>query len=137
MIEFREFESSELEQFYTLPINSNFEKLNNNSMSLQVKVWFQNRRIKWRKHHLEVTQQRLAIIRQHQLPMPANPLNAENHINRNENNPTTSNLLASSPASMDFENTSTGRDTSAAIDSELSICSDSMDSNSKHDVEDL
>lgn len=102
----------------------------------QVKVWFQNRRIKWRKHHLEVTQQRLAIIRQHQLPMAANPSAVDNHINRNEN-PATSNMLASSPASMDFENTSTGRDTSLAIDSELSICSDSMDSNSKHDVEDV
>lgn len=29
-------------------------------------MWFQNRRIKWRKHHLEVTQQRLAAIKQRQ-----------------------------------------------------------------------
>lgn len=40
-------------------------------MHQQVKVWFQNRRIKWRKHHLELTQQKLALIRQHQGPTTA------------------------------------------------------------------
>ncbi|GBP36231.1 Homeobox protein not2 [Eumeta japonica] len=33
--------------------------------NFEVKVWFQNRRIKWRKHHLEVTQQRLAVLQRH------------------------------------------------------------------------
>lgn len=32
----------------------------------QVKVWFQNRRIKSRKQHFEMTQQHLAIARQRQ-----------------------------------------------------------------------
>lgn len=99
----------------------------------QVKVWFQNRRIKWRKHHLEMTQQRLAIIRQNQIP-PPNSANTDEEMKINNamsDKSTTSNMLASSPA------LSTGAETSGAMDSELSICTDSMDSSSVHEVEDL
>lgn len=48
-----------------------------------MKVWFQNRRIKWRKHHLEITQQHLAIARQRQIstqnPIQPPPRNLGQH----------------------------------------------------------
>lgn len=51
---------------------------------------------------------------------------------------TTSNMLASSPGLSDYESPgTTGAETSGALDSELSICTDSMDSSSVHEVEDL
>ncbi|XP_031626028.1 homeobox protein H2.0-like [Contarinia nasturtii] len=90
----------------------------------QVKVWFQNRRIKWRKHHLEVTQQRLAIYRQCQVQ--SSPEN-EARVDGNEKAPS---ILPASPALTDFDSaTTTGNETLGAHDSsELSICTDSMDS---------
>lgn len=103
-----------------------------------MKVWFQNRRIKWRKHHLEMTQQRLAIIRQHQLPITSNT-STNDHLesslprdgggtggtNVNAGN---QNIIVKSIASDATPN---------AIESELSVCTDSMDSNSLHEVDDL
>lgn len=106
---------------------------------MQVKVWFQNRRIKWRKHHLEMTQQRLAIIRQHQGPGTTTNANDEINVgNANSDKSSTSNALAASPALTDYESAAgTGVETSGAIDSELSICTDSMDSCSIQDTDDL
>lgn len=100
-----------------------------------MKVWFQNRRIKWRKCHLEMTQQRLAIIRQCQVPPNANN---ESRVTTNEKS-SSANALAASPALTDFDSATTaGNDTSGARDSsELSICTDSMDSNSNRDIDEL
>lgn len=109
-------------------------------MCQQVKVWFQNRRIKWRKHHLEMTQQRLAIIRQNQIP-PTNSTNTDEQLKSNNvssDKSTTSNMIASSPALSDYESPgTTGAETSGALDSELSVCTDSMDSSSVHEIDDL
>lgn len=73
----------------------------------QVKVWFQNRRIKWRKHHLEVTQQRLALIRQRQMAnggqMPLSSDSKDMDLGSDDN-------LPKSPGSPD-----------------LTVCSDSID----------
>lgn len=72
-----------------------------------MKVWFQNRRIKWRKHHLEITQQRLALIRQRQITNPG--------------------ILPPPPPAP----TSVPQQ-----ESDLSVCTDSMDTSESHDVDD-
>lgn len=93
-------------------------------------MWFQNRRIKWRKHHLEITQQRLAIIRQCQVPPPGANAKVDIRIGGSEKVQTGN---ASSPSLRDFDSaTTTGN---ARDSSDLSICTDSMDSNSNHDVD--
>lgn len=84
-----------------------------------------------------MTQQRLAIIRQCQVQPPNANANAEVRIGEHEKTPV-GNVLASSPALTDFDSGTTGNETSGARDSsELSICTDSMDSDSNHDVDEL
>lgn len=68
-------------------------------------MWFQNRRIKWRKHHLELTQQRLALMRHRQIP-PNAAQDADDGAAGNA-----SNSVA---------------DQAMAPESELSVCDDSM-----------
>lgn len=74
----------------------------------QVKVWFQNRRIKWRKHHLEITQQRLALLRQTQHPND----DAEKFDSSTRNN------------EIDLSQ-------QQQSESDLSVCNDSMDGDSE------
>ncbi|XP_011189034.2 alpha-protein kinase 1 [Zeugodacus cucurbitae] len=114
----------------------------------QVKVWFQNRRIKWRKHHLEITQQRLALLRQTQLPGTAESLSAGIAVgtptlaNNGIQNVNTTNLAndarTSSPISCGVEDPdelskqgeefhSLSRGSHSSSESDLSICNDSLD----------
>lgn len=82
-----------------------------------------------------MTQQRLAIIRQCQTQPPN--ASAEGRINANEKTTPSGHPLATSPALTEFDSaTTTGNETAGARDSsELSICSDSMDSCSNPDID--
>ncbi|XP_058118062.1 homeobox protein Hox-A13-like [Anopheles ziemanni] len=90
----------------------------------QVKVWFQNRRIKWRKHHLEITQQRLAMIRQRQiangLPIGTTP-GPQAHLAQ----------PAQAQGGM-----SGGRMVNQIDSPDLTICTDSMDARSASEGDD-
>nr|XP_014092721.1 homeobox protein goosecoid [Bactrocera oleae] len=117
----------------------------------QVKVWFQNRRIKWRKHHLEITQQRLALLRQTQLPGTAENLSAGIAVGTpilansgipNANTMNSANdARTSSPISCGVEDPdelskqgeefhSLSRGSHSSSESDLSICNDSIDAGS-------
>ncbi|XP_052903587.1 protein disconnected [Anopheles moucheti] len=93
----------------------------------QVKVWFQNRRIKWRKHHLEITQQRLALIRQRQIasgvPIPAGD-GQPHHAQQPQQQ-----MLQQSGMSG-------GRILNTIESPELTICTDSMEARSISDGDD-
>uniref|UniRef100_A0A182Q789 Homeobox domain-containing protein n=1 Tax=Anopheles farauti TaxID=69004 RepID=A0A182Q789_9DIPT len=91
----------------------------------QVKVWFQNRRIKWRKHHLEITQQRLALIRQRQIasgvPLPTGE--SQSHLGQQQQQQQQGGM-------------SGGRMMNGIDSPELTICTDSMDARSVSDGDD-
>lgn len=102
----------------------------------QVKVWFQNRRIKWRKHHLELTQQRLALIRQTQLPGgAATAVAASTTTAASVELPLNAGCSTASPSLLEDDNEDSKQSLSlplrplsrAASESDLSICNDSLD----------
>lgn len=88
-------------------------------------MWFQNRRIKWRKHHLELTQQKLALIRQHHGPgggggTPTAALDG-NHVAN----------VAITPLSHAIKNEQPQQCGASgggpSLECDLSVCTDSMD----------
>lgn len=89
----------------------------------QVKVWFQNRRIKWRKHHLEITQQRLALLRQTQIATNANGNSETATINIDTNDD-------DECEDIKREELRELNESRQDTESELSICNDSMDAES-------
>ncbi|XP_075145265.1 uncharacterized protein LOC142220168 [Haematobia irritans] len=91
----------------------------------QVKVWFQNRRIKWRKHHLEMTQQRLALLRQTQI-VPGNTEQAPVKIDGTDDEDCDP---------IKREDLRDLNDSRQDTESELSVCNDSMDAESIIDDE--
>ncbi|XP_065722645.2 homeobox protein Nkx-6.1 [Drosophila suzukii] len=112
----------------------------------QVKVWFQNRRIKWRKHHLELTQQRLALIRQTQLPGSAilgNQVSVAANPAHSASTDLTTGCSAASPSLQEEDNEDSKHSLSlsgvmpplsrAQSESDLSICNDSLDGDSLMD----
>ncbi|EDV48625.1 homeobox protein Nkx-6.1 [Drosophila erecta] len=112
----------------------------------QVKVWFQNRRIKWRKHHLELTQQRLALIRQTQLPgtsILGNQVAVAANAAHSASTDRTNGCSAASPSLQEEDNEDSKHSLSlsgalpplsrAQSESDLSICNDSLDGDSLMD----
>lgn len=81
-----------------------------------------------------MTQQRLAIIRQHQLPVTATQSTNGNQESSPRDGTNGSAIVTNQNPAGKLSAPETAPN---AIETELSVCTDSMDSNSLHDVEDL